>query len=279
VKRAIFTAAVLVLAGAVAASPQGNTFCAANLGCTLTGLWNFTGGLQNNGVAVPTLPINLATQVTGTLPGANMVATNLAGGNTNGGVSGTLPGSNMAVFVASGASHAAGAVPDPGSSAGTTHFLREDATWATIPSGGSTVLNAQGNSGAVTGNSSAQVLYTYSLPGSTVATLKALRVTIGVSHSVGAANISYLLSLNGQNTNCNPSLSTAGGIVFTCTILNTAATTGVNTGFAVAGATVAGGTAALTGLAWGSSQTLQFTFNVANTDQVTPVLWLVEVVQ
>lgn len=32
-------------------------------------------------------------------------------------------------FVASGASHAHGLVPDPGSSAGTARFLREDATW------------------------------------------------------------------------------------------------------------------------------------------------------
>jgi hypothetical protein len=38
-------------------------------------------------------------------------------------------------FVASGASHARGAVPDPGATPGATKFLREDATWAT-PSGG-----------------------------------------------------------------------------------------------------------------------------------------------
>lgn len=37
--------------------------------------------------------------------------------------------SDYPVFVASGASHAPGVVPDPGSSAGTTRFLREDATW------------------------------------------------------------------------------------------------------------------------------------------------------
>jgi hypothetical protein len=37
-------------------------------------------------------------------------------------------------FVASGASHARGAVPDPGATAGTTRFLREDG-WATPPSG------------------------------------------------------------------------------------------------------------------------------------------------
>jgi hypothetical protein len=39
-------------------------------------------------------------------------------------------------FVASGPSHARGTVPDPGASAGTTRFLREDATWATPPGGG-----------------------------------------------------------------------------------------------------------------------------------------------
>lgn len=38
-------------------------------------------------------------------------------------------------FGASGASHSSGLVPDPGSTPGTTHFLREDATWA-VPSGG-----------------------------------------------------------------------------------------------------------------------------------------------
>lgn len=38
-------------------------------------------------------------------------------------------------FVASGGSHAGGAVPDPGSTAGTTKFLREDATWQ-VPGGG-----------------------------------------------------------------------------------------------------------------------------------------------
>jgi hypothetical protein len=39
------------------------------------------------------------------------------------------------VFVASGASHAQGLVPDPGSTAGTTRFLREDATWQTAGGG------------------------------------------------------------------------------------------------------------------------------------------------
>lgn len=39
-------------------------------------------------------------------------------------------------FGPSGASHSSGAVPDPGGSAGTTHFLREDGTWQIPPGTG-----------------------------------------------------------------------------------------------------------------------------------------------
>lgn len=45
-------------------------------------------------------------------------------------------------FVGSGASHARGTVPTPGASAGTTRFLREDATWA-APAGGSGLTQPQ----------------------------------------------------------------------------------------------------------------------------------------
>lgn len=41
------------------------------------------------------------------------------------------------VFGASGGSHSTGAVPDPGAVAGTSKFLREDATWAIPPGSGS----------------------------------------------------------------------------------------------------------------------------------------------
>lgn len=43
------------------------------------------------------------------------------------------------VMSASGSSHASGLVPDPGSTAGTTKFLREDGTWQ-IPESGSSVI-------------------------------------------------------------------------------------------------------------------------------------------
>jgi len=47
---------------------------------------------------------------------------------------GAIAAGDMPIFVASGASHASGAVPDPGATPGTTKFLREDATWA-VPAG------------------------------------------------------------------------------------------------------------------------------------------------
>lgn len=47
---------------------------------------------------------------------------------------------DTSVFVASGASHAKGLVPDPGASAGSTKFLREDGTWV-VPAGSGTVTS------------------------------------------------------------------------------------------------------------------------------------------
>ena len=44
-------------------------------------------------------------------------------------------GGTSTVFGPSGPSHSSGAVPDPGATPGTTHFLREDATWSTILTG------------------------------------------------------------------------------------------------------------------------------------------------
>ena len=52
------------------------------------------------------------------------------------------------VMGASGAGHAAGIVPDPGATAGSTRYLREDATWAAPPA--APVTSVFGRTGAVT---------------------------------------------------------------------------------------------------------------------------------
>lgn len=70
--------------------------------------------------------------------GADEVATATPGANAipKAGSGGKLDKGWIPDFVGSGASHANGGVPDPGASAGTAKFLREDANWATPAGGG-----------------------------------------------------------------------------------------------------------------------------------------------
>lgn len=84
----------------------------------------------------------------GTVNAATINATTINATTINGAVngsnitSGTIGAARLPVFGASGSGHAQGVVPDPGATAGTTRYLREDGTWAT-PSGssGSTALS------------------------------------------------------------------------------------------------------------------------------------------
>ena len=71
-------------------------------------------------------------------------------------VSGTLGAARLPVMGASGSSHAVGAVPDAGATAGTTKYLREDGTWNTPPGNGSgtpsgSTTQVQFNDGGVFG--------------------------------------------------------------------------------------------------------------------------------
>ncbi|KVX44171.1 hypothetical protein WL05_22880 [Burkholderia ubonensis] len=68
-----------------------------------------------------------------------------------------LVGADIPPFTGSGASHTTGGVPDPGATAGTTRFLREDSTWAVPPGsggGGGTVTSVGGTGGVETDQAS-----------------------------------------------------------------------------------------------------------------------------
>jgi hypothetical protein len=62
-----------------------------------------------------------------------------------------LVAADLPIFVASGASHAKGAVPDPGVTGGTTKFLREDASWQTPTFSSSIEVKAVSGTPDVTG--------------------------------------------------------------------------------------------------------------------------------
>jgi hypothetical protein len=67
--------------------------------------------------------------------GSDEVATATPAANAipKAGSGGTLAAGWLPIMGASGTNHAAGAAPDPGSTAGSTRYLREDATWAVPP--------------------------------------------------------------------------------------------------------------------------------------------------
>jgi trimeric autotransporter adhesin len=62
-------------------------------------------------------------------------------------LNGAVSAASLPVFGASGSAHAQGAVPDPGATAGTTRYLREDGTWA-VPAGTATGASVSSTSGA-----------------------------------------------------------------------------------------------------------------------------------
>lgn len=83
----------------------------------------------------------LSSTATGTRSWITPPASGVTSVNTRTGAV-TLIGTDLPVFAASGTGHSAGAVPDPGATAGTTRFLREDGGWAAIAGGaGGTVTS------------------------------------------------------------------------------------------------------------------------------------------
>lgn len=154
-----------------------------------------------------------------------------------------------------------------------TTDIETNKTFITPTSGNSvTLLNAQAVKTAITGTGAAATAYTFTVPASVVATNASLHVRAVFSHSAGTASVTYTLSLNGQS--CISFASAAGSVfLLDADIMNSAATTGQASG--TEGASPVAFFNGLTGLAWGSTQTLLLTFTVAATDTVTPASWKV----
>jgi hypothetical protein len=144
-----------------------------------------------------------------------------------------------------------------------------------------TLLNAQLALSAIVGNGGVQNIYSFSVPANTIGAGKGIRVKAWWQHTTGSASVAYTVTFGGTTIHSFSSTSTGAGSLVEEYIFNNA---GVQNAQTTAGyetdsnvqSTGASSTAAVnTALA----QTVAVTFNVAATDQVTPKMFLVELVQ
>lgn len=143
------------------------------------------------------------------------------------------------------------------------------------------VLNAQGATTAITGTGADAVIYTYSLPANTIdTTSKAVLVSCAATHNSGTANPSVKININGVNAvTGNIGTSALQSVNFEAKILRTSTTAGGSKGLATVTGALNPFSLTLAGLAWTSAQTITCTFNVAATDQMTGVMFMVEQIQ
>jgi hypothetical protein len=110
----------------------------------IRGATNWGGQIAGSGGSGASVNDTFIVQTTaGDCPNSQALAslgTGILKSTTGTGVLSIAAGSDLPLMGASGVGHAAGAVPDPGGSAATTHFLREDATWQIPPGGGLTAI-------------------------------------------------------------------------------------------------------------------------------------------
>ncbi len=102
----------------------------------------------------------------GLMPANSIKGNNTAGATTSIDMTGTQAQAVLPNFIASGASHAAGKVPDPGAIAGTGSFLRESATWNPI----SLLLTETATPITITDASETSIFGSFTVPANTLTT-------------------------------------------------------------------------------------------------------------
>lgn len=141
---------------------------------------------------------------------------------------------------------------------------------------GSTLLNVQSVKAAIVGNGAAQNLYTFVLPPNTLAIGKALRVKLWFSHSTGAGNVTYQLvfgatavgNLTGVATQFN------GHWEMIVQATGVAAENAVTSALTVSNTIGGGAQQAAPAENLAGAILIKATFNAANTEQVTPLLFI-----
>jgi trimeric autotransporter adhesin len=173
--------------------------------------------------------------------------------------SGTIAAARLPVFGASGMSHAAGTVPDPGATTGNTRFLREDGTWSAPTTGANGVAAIVG--GTISGVSIDGAVIGGTTPGAGTFTTVAALAPIAASSG-------------GTGTSTNPTagqvlIGTTSGTSFTpqtvagdCTLQATGSVTCTKTNGVVFGSAATTATSAYD--AAGAAAAVQANLNATN---------------
>jgi hypothetical protein len=146
-----------------------------------------------------------------------------------------------------------------------------------------TLLNEQGPAGAITGTGADAVVYTFTIPANVIAAGKGIRVRYWANHNSGATAQTHKLIFGASNYVSNSDTGT-GQVYLEAVIFNNAGVTNAQHGSSVLdvpGLTFNTGT--FTGLTSAEATTgtvvVKTTFNGANTTQLTPGQFIVELIQ
>jgi hypothetical protein len=151
-----------------------------------------------------------------------------------------------------------------------------------------TLLNEQGPTGALTGNSTDQTVYTYTLPANTLGAGKCLRVRTWFNHTSGSASVTWKL-IWGSSAYLSGSSTLSGTLFYEATICNNAGVTNAQHGSSINNVnnTVSIGGNGMTNtfsplaaaVDTTQAQAISLSFNVANTDQAKGGEFMAELMQ
>lgn len=153
----------------------------------------------------------------------------------------------------------------------------------TVGSADSSACSYQGPATAVTGTGAAATYYTCTLPAGVMGAGQGIIITVLAKHTTGTAAVNYTLSFGGTSTTAVPPAGAANQLErLTYIVMNNAGSTSAQT-ITTLGQDSNAGTNSIkldtAAVNTSSAVTINFQFNVAATDAITPEMFLVELKQ
>jgi hypothetical protein len=144
-----------------------------------------------------------------------------------------------------------------------------------------TLLNIQLALAPITGTGAAANIYSFSVPANTMGSGKGIRVKAWWQHTTGTASVAYTVTFGGTTIHSFSSVSTGAGFFAEEYIFNNAGVQNAQTtaGYESDSNVQSTGASSTTAVNTALAQTVAVTFSVAATDQVTPKMFLVELIQ